>query len=117
MKETINRKRRIKFVLDNSETIGKRVRNVLCEKNGLLEVRLDVQDKVIFVEYDLLEVTFEQIEKWLKDSGITLSKSLFARWKRGWTKFTEQNELDSLSAKPTSCCEDPKSNVAHSRRR
>ncbi len=113
MKDRIKRKRKIKFVLDNSETIGKRVRNVLCGKNGLLEVRLDEQEKVIIVEYDLAKVTFEQIEKWLEDSEIALSKSLFDRWKRGWTKFTEQNELDSLSAKPTSCCEDPKSNVDH----
>ncbi len=116
MKKRINRKRKIKFALDDSETIGKRVRKVLSDKKGILEICLDVQEKVISVEYNLLEVTFEQIEKWLEDSGIALSKSLFDRWKRGWTKFTEQNELDSLSAKSTSCCEDPKSNVAHSGR-
>lgn len=109
MKEALIRKRKIKIVSGNIETMGKRVKDVLCEKNGILDVRFDEQRKVISVEYDLLKVTFEEVEKWLADLEIFFSKGLFDRWKRGWAKFTEQNELDNLSAKPTSCCDDPKS--------
>jgi len=90
---------------------------VLCNKNGVSEVRLDEQCKVISVEYDLLKVTFEEIEKWLVDSNIIFSKGFLDRWKRGWSKFTEQNELDNLLAKPTSCCDDPKSSSMHCAKR
>jgi len=110
MKGKLIRKRKIKIVFENNEmVVGKRVKNALCERDGIVEVQIDRQRKVISVEYDLMKVTFEEIEKWLVDSEIFISNGLFDRWKRGWTRFTEQNELDNLSAKPTSCCDDPKS--------
>ena len=113
MKEPLIRKRKIKIVSDNLEMMGKRVKDAVCEKNGIIEVRFDEQRKVISVEYDLLKVTFEEIEKWLEDSEISFSNGLFDRWRRGWAKFTEQNELDNLLAKPSSCCDDPKSSPAY----
>ncbi|MBU4330665.1 MAG: hypothetical protein KKB53_09220 [Acidobacteria bacterium] len=105
-------RRKIKIVPVNLETIGKRVKDALCEKNGITEVRIDEQKMVISVKYDLLRVNFTEIEKWLESSDISFSKGLFERWKRGWAKFTEQNELDNFSEKPTSCCDDPKSSSA-----
>lgn len=95
----------------------KQVNGSLNEKKGIIEVRLDEKKKVIYVDYDLLKVTFEEIEKRISNSGISLSNNLFDRWKRSWTRFTEQNELDNLSAKPTSCCGDPKSSSVHCEKR
>jgi hypothetical protein len=117
MKETLIRKRNIKIVPNDAGTLGKRERNALSKREGILKVRLDDQEKVISVEYDLMKVSFEEIEKWISDSGISLPNNLFDRWKRGWTRFTEQNELDNLSAKPTSCCDDPKSSSMHCEKR
>ena len=112
MKNPLIRKRKIKIVPVNLETIGKRVKDALCKKNGITEVLIDEQKMVISVEYNLLKVNFTEIEKWLECSDISFSKGLFERWKRGWAKFTEQNEFDNFSERPTSCCDDPKSSSA-----
>ncbi len=108
MKEALIRKRKIAVAPGNLETMGNRLKDALCEHIGVSEVRFDMQKMVISVEYDLLKVSFEEIEKKLLDSKISFAKGLFKRWKRSWAKFTEQNELDNLSAKPTSCCDDPR---------
>lgn len=108
MSETLKRKRTIKYIPSNSEAVSDRLNKVLRGWEGIQDVKVDEKNRTITVEYDLWKVTFEEIEKRLKDAGLSLSKGLLRRWKRGWAKFTEQNELDNLKAKPSSCCHDPK---------
>jgi hypothetical protein len=83
------------------------------KEEGMVAVDLDVQKKVLRLEYDLNKVKFEVIEKSLKKLGVKLSKKFSERWKRGMVKYTEQNELDNLNAPLTSCCDDPKGEDRH----
>lgn len=113
MEEKMIRKRKIKFLPDDSGSMVKRLRDALSETNGIFGVQIHTAGSSIAVEYDLLKVTFEEIEKFLLDSGISLSTRFLDRLKRGWAKFAERNELDSYSAKLTSCCHDPKNESSH----
>jgi hypothetical protein len=113
MEEKMIRKRKIKFLPDDSGSLVKRVRDALSKKNGIFGVQIHTEGSSIAVEYELGKVNFEEIEKLLLDSGISLSMGFLDRLKRGWTKFAERNELDSYAAKPTSCCHDPKIGSSH----
>ena len=77
--------------------------------NGVINVRIDMAKRSIYVEYNLLQCCEEAIEKWMEKIGFVLDDSLFQRIKRGWIHYTEENERDAMSYKPHSCCdiEDP----------
>jgi hypothetical protein len=80
----------------------------LLKKEGIVSLEVDRRKNVIRVEYDLKRINFEHIEKLLQNVGLSLSRKLSERFKRGLAKFTEQNEMDQLNAPVSSCCEDPK---------
>ncbi len=74
---------------------------------GVKQVKVNLGNRSISIEYDLLKVTQEDIEKRIMDLGLVLDMGLWQRFKRGWIHFTEENERDNLTAKAHSCCEDP----------
>ena len=74
---------------------------------GINQVRLDFKENNVSVEYDLLKVSEEDIEKKMAEMGFVLNSGLWQRFKRGWIHYAEENERDNLRAKPHSCCEDP----------
>jgi copper chaperone CopZ len=76
----------------------------LKKVNGVTGVKIDADKKDVFVEYDLLKCREEAIEHWMVKTGFKLDESIMQRLKRGWVHYTEENELDSLGAKPHSCC-------------
>jgi copper chaperone CopZ len=84
------------------------VKDYLGKKEGISAVNVDSQEGFVMVEYDLKKINFETIEKSIERLGFGLSKKIKEKFKRGMAKFTEQNELDNLTAAPSSCCEDPK---------
>ena len=77
----------------------------LGELRGVRRAAVDADRGDIFIEYDLLEIKEEEIERWLVDAGFVLDKGIVERVKRGWIHFTEENELDALRSKPRSCCD------------
>lgn len=109
MSEPILRKRKIRLnkhisreqIMDAQKEVG--------TLKGVVSVKTNWQKKLLLLEYDLRNIKFENIEKTLNALGVSLSQKLTERFKRGMAKFTEQNELDSLNAPVSSCCEDPKS--------
>jgi len=69
---------------------------------GIRTANYDRMKGVILVEYELQKINFERIEKLLTNMRIELSSTWKDRINRGMAKFTEQNELDNLSAPTTS---------------
>jgi len=99
-------KRRM-FSLDQPVTSdqAQRLTEALNQLMGVRNVRIENQK--IAIIYDLLEVTAEQIERILEDTGSGLGSGWAKRLKRGWIHYTEENELDNLADAPGACCNKP----------
>ena len=108
MKEPIIKKRKIVVTGMGDQVTPIRIKDFLDKKTGIIALNINTQKGFVRVEYDLRKINFETIEKFIKELGFKLSKKITEKFKRGMAKFTEQNELDNLGAKPSSCCSDPK---------
>ena len=108
MAETLIKKRKFAVAgMKDQENVNK-VKEYLNKKEGISAVNVDSQRGFVRVGYDLSKINFEAIEKSIKELGFSLSQKIKEKFKREMAKFTEQNELDNLTATPSSCCEDPK---------
>ena len=108
MVEPLIKKRKIAVVGIKDQLNVNKIKNDLREKIGIIEVDVDEAKGYVEVKYDLRKINFEKIEKSIDKMGIDLSRKITEKLKRGMAKFTEQNELDNLTAAPSSCCSDPK---------
>ncbi len=109
MREKIIKKRKIRLDSTEGYLHGNGVRNSLLKTDGIISVDLDSKKNCIHVEYELEKINFEAIEHLICKRGLRLSKKWNEKFKRGMSKFTEQNEMDNLKAPVSSCCDDPKS--------
>jgi copper chaperone CopZ len=108
MAKPLIKKRKIVVAgIKDQESVDK-IKEYLNKKTGVIAVDVESQKGFVRVEYDLRQINFETIEKSIIELGFSFSKKVSEKFKRGMTKFTEQNELDNLNATPSSCCEDPK---------
>jgi len=108
MTETLIKKRKISITKIGDEYREKDIEKIIKEKMDMISVEVDKKKGHISVEYNLMQINFETIEKYLREMEIELSNKITEKFKRGIAKFTEQNELDNLKASPSSCCSDPK---------
>lgn len=69
------------------------------------EAEFNLTEGDLFVKYDLKKCREELIERWLIEEGFLLANSVLERFKRGFIKFTEENEMDNLKIHQT-CCSD-----------
>ena len=113
MADPILKKRKIAFAENISSENKKKIEEHIKKQEGVSVVDIDRVKREVNIEYDLRRINFERIEKALKDLRIPLSNRLMEKWKRSMAKYTEQNELDNLAAKPESCCKDPKDSQCH----
>lgn len=65
---------------------------------GIREVHVD--DMAIDVMYDLMEVTAEQIEGRLAETGLRLGEEWPERLRRGFVHFLEETEVSSMEELP-----------------
>ena len=108
MAEPLIKKRKIVVArIKDQESVNK-IKEYLNKKIGVIAVDVERQKGFVKVEYDLRQINFETIEKFIIELGFSFSQKVSEKFKRGMAKFTEQNELDNLTATPSSCCEDPK---------
>ncbi len=103
MSDQLIKKRKIAIDRVNDKLNVYEIRTRLKNIEGIIAVGLDEERRDIKIEYDLWKINFETIEKFLEEFGLGLSQKIAERIKRGMAKFTEQNELDNLTAKPVSC--------------
>lgn len=108
MVDPIIKKRRIAVVGIKDQLNVNKIKNELGKEEGIIALDVDEAKGYVKVEYDLQKINFEKIERSIEKMGIDLSKKIKEKLKRGMAKFTEQNELDNLSATPSSCCSVPK---------
>ena len=108
MEGPLIKKRKIAFVEKKDQESLNKIKEYLNKKTGMIAVDVESQKGFVGVEYDLRKINFETIEKSIEELGFSLSQKITEKFKRGMAKFTEQNELDNLTAVPSSCCEDPK---------
>lgn len=108
MPEKLIKKRKVTIEKIGGRYKEKEIEGILGKKPGIIFINVDGQERFINIEYNLKQVNFETIEKWLKGMEVILSQKIIEKFKRGMAKFTEQNELDNLKAAPSSCCSDPK---------
>ncbi|NOY66022.1 MAG: YHS domain-containing protein [Gammaproteobacteria bacterium] len=92
--QSVIRKRRLKLEETAPEHIQQQIMEILNTMMGIKSV--SIEDNNIFISYDLLEVTEQQIEIILEKNGGMLSKTWSTRLKRAFTHFIEDNELDNL---------------------
>jgi copper chaperone CopZ len=108
MKEPLIKKRKFAVARIKDQGSVNKIKECLSKRTGIIAVDAEGQKGFVRVEYDLRKINFEAIEKSIKELGFNLSQKITEKCKRGMAKFTEQNELDNLTATPSSCCEDPK---------
>jgi len=108
MAEPLIKKRKFAVAGIKDQENANKVKEYLNKKEGISAVTVDSQRGFVRVEYDLRKINFETIEKSITELGFSLSQKIKEKFKRGMAKFTEQNELDNLTATTSSCCEDPK---------
>ncbi len=58
---------------------------------------LDLTDQDVYVTYDLLQASLEDIEKTIEQAEARLSKSMAVQVKRGLIHYSEECELDNLA--------------------
>lgn len=93
--ESLLKKHRIVF----SEPVDSQLKVKLEQSlNSLVGViALNFEDKLyLYVTYDLLEVSLEQIEKTIESHSAHLSTSMMDRVKRGLIHYSEECELENL---------------------
>ncbi len=96
-----------KFRLDQSLTIpqGEKISKELQQLMGIKQV--DIQSQTIAVTYDLRQCRAEQVEACLSGAGVKLGEGWSDRLRLGWMHYTEENELDNLTAQQGACCSHP----------
>jgi len=64
--------------------------------------RVEVEDDIVHITYDLLEATEAQIEKAIAQSGAELGQGLARRLSRAFVQYLEETEIENLELKPPS---------------
>jgi len=77
----------------------------LGRPEGILDLRATGQGRIA-VTYDLRRVTIFAIESWLAANRLPLSASVFARLRRRWLAFKDDNRRDQ-AAIVHQCCSVP----------
>jgi copper chaperone len=70
---------------------------------GVKTARADRRGTV-YVEYDLLKTSLEDIEQKIIEVGYKIPGNIFNNIKRGWIHFTERNEYDNFTSPAKHCC-------------
>lgn len=83
--------------------------SIVCEElSAMMGIeQVEITRNKINLTYDLFQCTARQVEECLEHTGVHLGQGWSAKFKRGWMKYTEENELDHLIATPQACCNRP----------
>ncbi|KIL98850.1 hypothetical protein CCC_02300 [Paramagnetospirillum magnetotacticum MS-1] len=77
----------------------------LARPEGILDLKL-LGPFAIMITYDLRHATLADMERWLAANGVNLSTGLFARLRRLWLAFKDENRRDQNSI-VHQCCSVP----------
>ncbi len=82
-------------------------RQQLLQQPGVYDVSLDTKSHQLNVRYDLQKINMVHIEELVRQAGISISPSFWAKLKRNWTHYTEENELENYQTPSLPCCSHP----------
>ena len=74
---------------------------------GIIIVHPYRNDNSVEIEYDLLKINLKEIELKLAEIGYPVKKGFLNNLKTGFIKYSEKNEKDNLTVKPSTCCSNP----------
>ncbi len=83
------------------------LRGKLEELPGVINLRLEEEQEIIRVEYDLLKTNAKEIQRVLRSSNAAGKSSLLGAVKWAMVHFTEENERDNFTAPASPCCSNP----------
>ncbi len=69
------------------------------------------------VTYDVRFVTLRKIEQLLARHGLTIRRNRWQRFVAGLVHFTEENERDAATDRPSPCCSDPQHRLPDANKR
>ncbi len=104
--DEIIKKRTIKVEGMTCEGCEKKINDTISNLKGVKQVKADKAGEV-HLQYNLLKIKLEDIEKQITKLGYNLSNKLVDKMKRGWIHNTEQNEYDTMTAPAAPCCSNP----------
>ncbi|CUW40250.1 protein of unknown function [Magnetospirillum sp. XM-1] len=81
----------------------------LSRPEGLLDLHATDDGRAVRVSYDLRHVTLAALEQWMAANGLVLSDGLWARLRRRWLAFKDDNRRDQ-AAIVHQCCSVPPDN-------
>ncbi|GAB4239204.1 MAG: hypothetical protein Kow00109_13980 [Acidobacteriota bacterium] len=79
----------------------------LPKQRGIRSCSIE-EDGTVEVTYDLFQIRLPEILEVLTSAGFEPSRSWRDRLRRWFAAYTEQNELDNLTAPESPCCSNPK---------
>jgi len=95
------KKRTIRLAERPSKNIQQQLVAELVKMMGVQ--RIDVDEDLIHIQYDLLEATASQIEKAIQRSGTQLGSVWMDHLKRAFVHYIEETELENLEYKSHGC--------------
>lgn len=105
--QEIWKRRRIRITPPGTEEWKEELHRRLTATAGVRACRIR-EPGIVELEYNLRAVRFEQLADLLSSSGCGLHPGPWERIKRRFIRYTEQNELEHLTALQRPCCSDPK---------
>lgn len=93
--QLVLKKRRIKFFDTISDSLKAELAVSLQSMMGI--EALDLRDQELYVTYDLLQVSLEDIEKTIEHTAALLLEGVTEKIKRGLIHYNEECELDNLA--------------------
>ena len=102
----IIKNRKIIFRKDTLRSDLEEINIHLKDEKGVIQVIIDSEKNKVKIKYDLKQINFETIEQKIIELGFVLSNKWTDKFRRGFVKFKEQNEMDHLTARPSPCCSD-----------
>jgi hypothetical protein len=75
---------------------------------GINEVSIDEDRGILNLSYDASQLSIDQIEKIIKQTGNSISHDWWTQLKKRWYRFTDSNTQSNASHQPGCCSKLPR---------
>jgi len=83
------------------------VSGALKAASGIENVFFDKNENILSVEYDLLKISYSQIENILSDQQVNRAQGIRQRLLSTWYDYLDDTARDNALAPPAGCCNKP----------
>ena len=107
MKKSVLTKRKIPILPSCNSKQIKAALDLLDSVTGVIKTSYDSQDNSILFEYDLLKITFSNIEDILIEQEMRQSTGIRKMLLTTWFDYLDTTARDNALAPPAPCCNKP----------